>query len=155
MKKEHWVVFAAGLFILSYVLDLAVEPLSKTLALKMNLLTPYRYFAPNIMTQYPFTTASIFVKGLGIMIIVTLFLSFMEKQYIVKSLITLVLLGLMQLYSLQDLASRSHVISYEWDLGLTLGGLFLIIPLIYYLFRGLLSGVYSSVGGEEESFEEE
>lgn len=148
MEKEHWVVFAAGLFILSYVLDAVVEPLRT--ALQAPLTSPYQYFNPEVMGLYPFTTASIFIKALGLLIIVVLFLSFMEGKNLVKAVITLVLLALMELYAVQDVVSNSQMVTLEWDLGIALGGIFLVLPIIYYLIKGLFRGLYSSVGGRTE-----
>jgi hypothetical protein len=142
MEKEHWVVFAAGLFILSYVLDAVVEPL-KT-ALESPLTSPYQYFNPEIMGQYPFTTASIFIKALGLLIVVSILLSFMERKYIVKSVITIVLLALMQLYAVQDVISRSEMVTLEWDLGIALGGIFLVFLLVFYFFKGIFQSLYTS-----------
>lgn len=142
MEKEHWVVFAAGLFILSYVLDSVVEPLIT--ALETTLTSPYQYFNPEIMSKFPFTTASIFIKALGLLIIFTVILSFVEGKYVVKSVIGLVLLALMQLYAVQDIISRSQMVTLEWDLGIALGGLFLIAPIIFYIFKGMFHSLYTS-----------
>ena len=142
MEKEHWVVFAAGLFILSYVLDAVVEPLMT--ALKTPLTSPYQYFNPDVMFKFPFTSASIFIKALGLFIIVAVFFSFMEQKYIVKTVVTLVLLALMQLYAVQDIVSGTNALTLEWSLGITLGGLFLILLIIYYIFKGIFYAIYPS-----------
>ena len=70
MEKETVLVVIIGLFLLSYVLDAVVNPLS------IRLVTPYQFLNPKLIMMYPFTTASIVIKGLGIFLAPLLFLSF-------------------------------------------------------------------------------
>lgn len=72
-KKENLLIFTVGLFILSYVLDASVDPLT------VDLSTPYQYLNPMIFTHFPFTTASIMIKALGMFLTPLLLLSFLGK----------------------------------------------------------------------------
>ncbi len=132
MKKEYILIFVAGLFILVYVLDAVVNPLSITLA------SPYHYFSPQVYMQYAFTTTSIVIKALGIFLSVLLILSVLVVSRFVKGGILLGLSGLMQLYALQDVATNSKVLPMEWTLSLTLAGMVLLIPTVIYIVWGII-----------------
>lgn len=142
MKKEYTLVFIAGLFILAYVLDAVVNPLSVDLA------TPYHYLDPQYLTQYPFTTASIAIKALGLFITPLWLLSFMDGKHMAKGSILLVLAGLMQLYALQEVTTGAQLVPLEWSLSLSVAGVVLLLPAILHLIRGGISGMARSITGE-------
>ena len=131
MKQEYILVIIIGLLILTYVLDAVVNPL------KLQLPTPYHFFDPGILSKYPFTTTSIVIKSVALFLAPVWFLSFLDLSKLTKGAIILVLSGLMQLYSLQDVAIGGRVIPLEWSLSLTLTGVALLIPGIIYLLIGL------------------
>jgi hypothetical protein len=147
MKKEHTLVIIIGLFLLSYVLDAVVNPLSIRLA------TPYQFLNPKLITMYPFTTASIVIKGLGIFLTPILFMSFAEGHYTAKGAVLLVLIGLMQLYALQDIATKAEVVPLEWALSLSLAGIALALPMIWYFIRGAVHSLHQNLGGVPEEEE--
>jgi hypothetical protein len=147
MKKETTLVVIIGLFLLSYVLDAVVNPL------KLHLATPYQFLNPALITTYPFTTASIVIKGLGIFLSPILFLSFAEGHYTAKGAVLLILIGLMQLYALQDIATKASVVPLEWALSLSLAGIALIVPMIWYFIRGAVSSLHQQLGGTPDEEE--
>jgi hypothetical protein len=154
MKKEYVLVAIVGLFLLSYVLDAVVNPLT------VQLPTPYHFLNPQYLTTYPFTTASIVIKSLGIFLTPLLFTSLVEKNYTPKALALLVLIALMQLYSLQDLATKAEVVPLEWALSISLAGIALVVPMVVFFILGGFSWLHKSLGGsdmteEEDSDEEE
>ncbi len=152
MKKEYTFVFIVGLFLLAYVLDAVVDPLDVILP------TPYQYINPEIFSQYPFTSASIFIKALGIFLTPLWLLSFMEKQYSAKAVILLVLAGLTQLYGIQELATGANLLPIEWTVSLALAGAVLLVPTVLYFIRGMLSSASHGLIGpslDEDPFEEE
>lgn len=144
MKKEHVLIIIVGLFLLSYVLDAVVNPL--TIALP----TPYHFLNPKYLTTYPFTTASIVIKSLGIFLSPILLMSLFKGGHTAKAASLLVLIALMQLYSLQDLATGAEVVPLEWALSISLAGIALVIPMILYFMMGGLNFVYQSLGGKEK-----
>ena len=152
MKREHILFFSVGLFILAYVLDAVVNPLSITLA------TPYHFFTADIFSQYAFTTTSIIIKAIALLSSIIIFLSYTELNRFVKSIILLGLSGLMQLYALQDVATSSQILPLEWSLSFALAGLLLIIPMVIYFLLGIFGGarkrIEESVYGTEEEREE-
>jgi len=152
MKKEYTLVFIVGLFLLAYVLDAVVNPLGIVLA------TPYQYINPKIFSQYPFTMASILIKALGIFLTPLWLMSFMEKQYVAKGIILLVVAGLTQLYGVQELATGADLLPIEWTVSFAIGGAALLIPMIFYFIRGMFSSVSQGLVGpvdKDNPFEEE
>ncbi len=152
MKKEYKLIFIVGLFLLAYVLDTVVEPLEVVLA------SPYAYISSSIFSQYPFTGASIVIKALGIFLTPLFLLSFMEKQYVAKGLILLIVAGLTQLYGIQELTTGAKLLPIEWTVSLALGGAALLAPMVLYFIRGSLSSVSKGIAGpslDEDPFEEE
>ena len=139
MKKENLFFIILGFFLLAYLLDAVVNPLSLRLAI------PYEYFTNKTLTTYPFTTVSIFLKAFGIFLLPLLLLSYLGISTFVKGIVTLILSALLQLYAVQDIASRSNVVPLEWSLGLTAAGVLLIIPTVIFLILGLLSGVHHNL----------
>jgi hypothetical protein len=151
MKKEYTLIFIVGLFLLAYVLDTVVEPLTVVLA------SPYAYINPGIFSQYPFTGASIVIKALGIFLTPLFLLSFMEKQYVARGLILLIVAGLTQLYGIQELTTGAKLLPIEWTVSLALGGVALLVPMILYFIRGTFSSVSKGIAGPlgDDPFEEE
>ena len=143
MKKETVLVIIIGLFLLSYVLDAVVKPLQVPLA------NPFQFLNPKLLTLYPFTATSIVIKGIGIFLTSLLFLSFAEGYHTVKGAVLLVLIGLMELYALQDIATRAQVVPLEWSLSLSLAGLALLFPMIIYFIRGAMGSLHKHLGGPE------
>jgi hypothetical protein len=141
MKKEYWLVFIGGMFLLAYVLDAVVNPLDLDLA------TPYHFLTPKNITTYPFTTASVVVKALGMFLIPLWLFSFFEHNYSLKGGLLLVLIALMQLYSLQEIATGTQIVPLEWALSISMAGLALFIPMTIYILRGLLYSAHQKLAG--------
>jgi hypothetical protein len=148
MKKEHVLVIIIGLFLLSYVLDAVVNPLNIELA------TPYHFLDPKYLVKYPFTTASIVIKALGIFLTPLLLMSLFEGHHTAKGAVLLVLIALMQLYSLQDLATGAETVPLEWALSISVAGIALALPMLAYFGLGGLSWLHQSLGGKEKSTED-
>jgi len=138
-------MFIIGLFLLSYVLDAVVNPLH------LNLPTPYHYLDPKVLNLYPFTTASIVIKGIALFLTPLLLLSLVEGYYPAKAGALLILIALMQLYALQDIATKAQVVPLEWALSISLAGVTLILPAIWYFIMGGISWLHKSLGGKEEN----
>lgn len=149
MKKEHTLVIIIGLFLFSYVLEAVVNPLA------LNIPTPFHYLSGQHISTYPFTTALIVIRAIGIFLTPLLLMSFWEANQTAKGGILLVLIALMQLYALQDVATKAAVVPLEWSLAISMAGLALILPMIAYFILGGLSGVHKGFGGQDEEEGEE
>lgn len=141
MKKEHILILIVGFFLLAYLLDAVVNPLDLTLV------TPYQYFYPKLLSTYPFTTVSIFLKGIALFIIPLLIFSFFGAPALIQGITLLILSALLQLYSVQDIASGSLIVPLEWSLAFTLAGVLLLLPSILYLLAGLFNSLHSKLFG--------
>ena len=139
MKHEYILVIIVGPLIFAYVLDAVVNPLNLRLA------TPYHFFDPNILSKYTFTTTSIIIKSIALIMAPLWFLSFLSLNKLTKGAILLVLAALIQLYALQDVASNSKVIPLEWSISLALTGAILLIPSILYIIIGLTQKAHKSL----------
>lgn len=141
MKKEYIIAFSIGLIILGYVLDALVNPLTSYL----NLTTPYHYLTTKNFTTYPFTSTSIFFKALAIFLSIPTILAALDLKRTAKGVILLIISGLLQLYALQDVATKAEVIPLEWSIGLTVAGLMLLLPALLNLILGPFSSSKPSV----------
>lgn len=139
MKQEYILIIIIGLLILAYVLDAIVNPL------KLQLPSPYHFFDPQILSKYTFTTTSIVIKSIALIMAPIWFLSFLDLSKLTKGAILLVLSALMQLYALQDVATNSKVIPLEWSLALTLTGMVLLIPTVIFILAGLVGKAHQSI----------
>ncbi|MDD5416194.1 MAG: hypothetical protein PHE48_04295 [Candidatus Daviesbacteria bacterium] len=139
MKQEYILVIIIGLLIFAYVLDAVVNPL------KLRLATPYHFFDPDILSKYTFTTTSIIIKSIALIMAPLWFLSFLHLSKLTKGAILFVLAALIQLYALQDVASNSRVIPLEWSISLALTGAILLIPAIIYILIGFTKKAHKSL----------
>ncbi len=139
IAKEYQLLIIGGLFILAYVLEALVNPLTVKLA------TPYSFLSPVIFLKYPFTSAVIVIKSIALFWTPLLLMSFIQKAYAAKGSVLLVLAGLLQLYSLQEIATGAQVIPLEWSLSFSVAGLLLLIPTVILFLRHGLSGVQTKM----------
>ncbi len=146
MKQEFFLIIIVGLIIIAYVLDAVVNPLPVKLA------TPYEYFLSGIATTYIFTSASIVLKAIALFITPLWLLSFIGITRLIKGAILIALSGLIQLYSLQDIATQARVIPVEWALSFTLAGVALLIPAVIYILMGILGKAHNSMFPKEEPY---
>jgi hypothetical protein len=143
IPKEQVFVVIIGLFLLSYLLEAIVDPLSVRLA------TPYTYFSPVFFLKYPFTTATVFIRGLSIFMAPLFLLSFIPKSYFAKLGVILVVSALVQLYSLQGVASDTTLMPLEWSLSLTFAGVLMALPAVVYIIKGLVLSAKAKIIPEE------
>lgn len=147
MKQEYWLATIIGLLVFAYVLDSVVNPLT------IGLPTPYHFFTPEAFTTYPFTTTSIVIKSIALFIAPILLLSFTEFPKHVKGIALLIISGLFQLYALQDVATGAHAVPLEWSLSLTLSGMVLLLPTIFFLIGGFVAKADRAITGTgDENF---
>ena len=137
--KEYLLLVVAGLFIASYVLNMFAGPV------KLNLTSPVQFLNPNIISRYPFTAVEIFVRALALAMGIVVFLSFIEKKYFPKMATCIILGGLGVLYAIQQLANQGKITPLQWTLAFAGAGVMLVPPIIYYLVRGIIEGIYTGL----------
>lgn len=139
LAKEYQLLVIGGLFIFAYVLEALVNPL------QISLSSPYAFLSPTYFLKYPFTTAIILIKSIAIFWTPLLLLSFIHKAYAAKGSILLVVAALLQLYTLQEVATGAQVMPLEWSLALALGGILLLLPTLIFFIKNLGAGVKEKV----------
>jgi hypothetical protein len=139
IAKEYQLLIIIGLFIFAYVLEALVNPL------QVNLSSPYAFLAPAYFLKYPFTSAVILINAIAIFWTPLLLLSFIKKAYAAKASILLVLAALLQLYTLQEIATGAEVMPLEWSLALALGGILLLLPTLIFFAKHGATSVHDKV----------
>src|SRR3989338_67465 len=99
MKKEHALTLTVGLLILGYVLDAVAAPLS------IHLPTPYHFLPPDYFKTYPFSATSMVIKAVGVFLLLLTLLQALGLKAGTKGITLLILSGLIQLYSIQDVVT--------------------------------------------------
>lgn len=130
IPKEYVFFLIIGLFSLSYVFDALVNPLDLRLA------NPYQYL--RFVGVYPFSTASVLLRGLALFLSPLWLLWFVERQFMGKAIFLFVLGSVAQLYALQDVVTAAEVIPLEWSLPLAFSGLALFVPASWFALRGVM-----------------
>lgn len=148
LPKEYTFIIIVGLFLLSYVLEAVVDPLV------LKLPTPYVFLSPVYLAKFPFTTATIFIRALCFFLIPTFLLSFINKAHFLKVGILLLVAGLAQLYSLQEIASGTTLVPLEWSLSLSVAGIALILPIIANLLMGTYHKAKSKLASTLDDIED-
>lgn len=144
--KEYFFLIIVGLFLLSYVLEAVVDPLG------LKLSSPYAYLSPTYFSKFPFSTAVIGIRGLAFFLIPVFIFSFFQKGYFPKAIILLILGGLMQLYSLQEVATGTTLAPLEWSLSLSIAGIALIIPTLTYFISGIWQSMKNKIDSLGENY---
>lgn len=142
MKKEYLAIFAVALFILGYVLDMLAGSLLITLK------NPFDFLKPTYLNTYPFTTVSIAMKSVALFTGTLLVLTFIEKKYLAKGVFLLFLAAMMELYSIQQIATRGNLIPLVWSIALAFTGVFLILPSILFLILGLVKIAQKNISSD-------
>lgn len=137
MPKEYVLVLIVGLFLLAYLLEAVVDPLTLDLA------TPYEFLRADHIAKVPFTTALIMVRSLAILITPLWLLSFIDRAFQFKAVSLLVIGVLLQLYAVQSVASTTVGIPLEWAISFAFGGLVLFLPMLFFFAKGAVTGAKS------------
>ncbi len=139
MKLEYSVGAIGGLFLLAYVLEAVIDPLTVDLA------SPYQFVSRQYLSQYPFTAAIIFTRALAIFLTPLFIMTFFKRSYFAKALTLLILAGLMQLYALQNIVTRTFVVNLEWALSLALAGIALLLPAVLLSIKALFASLQTGL----------
>jgi hypothetical protein len=143
MPKEYVLVLIAGLFLLAYLLEAVVDPLSIPIS------TPYEYLTGTYVTKYPFSTAIIGIRALAVLITPLWLMSFISGGFSGKAVTLLVTSALVQLYAVQALVGGNIGITIEWSISLALGGATLLLPMLFFFAKGAVSPAKKSQSPKE------
>ncbi|OGD83149.1 hypothetical protein A2572_03830 [Candidatus Collierbacteria bacterium RIFOXYD1_FULL_40_9] len=139
IPKEYFFLTIVGLLLLAYVLEAVVDPLALKLA------TPYNYLSPEVLTKYPFSTAVILLRSIGLTLIPILIFNFFNKGYGAKFIISLLISGLTQLYAVQEVATGTTLAPLEWSLSLAVMGIFYIFIALVFLVLNISQVVKNKI----------
>lgn len=144
MKKEHWLSTGAVLFLISYLID------HFSGAVNIVIKNPFLFINQTYLTKFPLTALAIGFKALGLLIGIMLILSFIEKLFLVKAGIVIFLAILGELYAIQQTATGMRTTPIQWTLAFAYAGVLFVIPLIYYLIKGIVTSLYSKLSDGKE-----
>lgn len=139
MKKEYFFLVVVGFFLASYVLNFLAGPVS--LILK----SPFQFLTAANLAKYPLTAVEIALKTITFALFLVLILSLMEKNYLLKAVIVLIVGALGILYAIQQIATSARVTPIQWTLALGYAGFLLLPAIAYYLIRGAIEGAYQGL----------
>lgn len=132
MKKEYIIGTIGVLLFLSYGIDY----ISGNVNLPIK--NPYDFVSPMVLGRYPLTAVGVALRGLGLGLTVWFLVSVFEKKYFFKLVLLLVIGLISQLYAVQQLATGMRTTTVQWTLSLAYGGLFLILPAVIFLIKGVV-----------------
>lgn len=139
MKKDYLWFTILGLLLFGYVLDQIAGPIS------FSSKNPYAFLSHSTLTTYPLSAVSIAAKAIGLTLIFTTAFSYLRSAHLLKAIIFFILGSLVQLYAIQQLATRSQVTPLPWTISLAYAGALLLIPAIIHLLQSLFEGAHQAI----------
>jgi hypothetical protein len=106
---------------------------------------PYAFLAAPTLSTYPLTAVSIVTKALGLMLVFITAFSYIKHAHVLKAITFFILGSLVQLYAIQQLATRGQVTPIQWTLGIAYAGALLLIPAALQLIQGLFQGAHQAI----------
>lgn len=150
MKIEYFFTGALALVIFGYVLDFLSGPIVLDLA------SPFAFLNPEMLAKYPFTAVSVGVKTLAIFIATVLAVTSLGgNNYPMQGATVLILAALMELYAIQQIATKSSILSIQWNLSLAFAGASLIIPAVIFVLTALIKSVHRNLTADPYDSEED
>jgi hypothetical protein len=144
-KKENLFIFTAGLLILAYVLDYFAGPVHFTVK------NHIAFLAPSFISKFPLTAVAVGIRTFGILLGVILLVSLIQNKFFAKAIGLFCLGALVELYTIQQLATGSRMTPTQWTLSLGYFGILLIVPIIFYILRGIFFTVGKKIRKDESS----
>ena len=149
MPKEYVLVLIIGLFLLAYLLEAVVDPLT------ISITSPYQYVTLGHWSRLPFTTAIIAIRSLAVIMSPLWLLSFISGAFQFKALALLIVSVLVQLYGVQGTVSATVGIPLEWAVSFAVGGALLLIPMLFFFAKGAVGSQKSAPPKEIGSLAED
>lgn len=148
MKKEQFVLIALGLYILSYVLDLLGGSILTPIK------NPFDLLGHGMLFTYPFTAVSIGLKTCAVVIVLLFLLQMIEQKQLAKGVFLIFLSALMELYSVQQLATGGGTLPIVWSVAISYSGILLLVSGVFYLIVGFVKIVHHNISSYDESMQE-
>ncbi len=139
MKREYVVIIAVGLYILSYVLDVVGGSILSPIK------NPFDLLSQQMLSTYPFTTVSVGFKTLAVVMSILIVLHMIEQKYLAKGAFLIFLSAMMELYSVQQLATSAVNLPVVWSVAISYSGILLLAPAAIYLIIGFAKIVHRNI----------
>jgi hypothetical protein len=133
MKKEYFFITAIVLILLAYGID------SISGAVYFATKSPFGFFRPEVISQYPLSTLGIFARSIGLFMITWLSLSFINRYFFQKFIGLVIVAIISNLYAIQQMATGIKITTPQWSMSIAYAGILLLIPATIYLIKGLIS----------------
>ena len=150
MKKEFLLLIALAFFVLGYVLDYLAGPVS--IALKEA--NPFIFLSRDYLNNYPLTALAVIIRAVGLFISLILLFATVEKHYAAKSLTTLIIGVIAELYAIQQIATGMRTTSLQWTLSIAYAGVSLIVLIVYFLFAAMAHFIRQKFFYDESYYQE-
>lgn len=139
MKKDYFLITAIVFITLAYVIDLISGKIDFPVS------SHFAFLSSPYLSKFPLTSLGIFIRSIGVFILAWLIMSLITGLYFQKSIASIVLIILSNLYSFQQLSTGMKITPLQWTISIGLSGSLLILPAIFYLFKGLTSSVSQKI----------
>ena len=149
IHKAQLFVVTIGLFLVSFLLEKIVSPI------KLGVSSPYAFLDPTQFVKFPFTSVVIVIRAFSFFLAPLFLLSFIPHRYFVKIGILLIIGSLCQLYSLQETVSGPGLLPIEWAISISLAGALLVIPIIYFVLKGIFLATKAKLTRKKPQIDEQ
>jgi hypothetical protein len=137
MKKEHFLIIAVLLLLISYALDYIAGPVSITVK------NPIEFFSAPIAGKFPLTTFAVVLRVIGLFVGTLLVYSFIEHKYFTKAFLSIFMGVVAEFYAIQQLSTGGRFTPIQWTLAFAyVGALLFPIAVIY-----IIKGIYHIIAG--------
>jgi len=134
LQSEVWLVIAAILFLVSWLIDKLGGPVSIVVPAPIAFLK-----STTLLHTYPFTATSIIIRTLAIFISVMLITSLVRKKYFTKAISIIIVGVLAEFYAIQQLATGSHLATIQWTLSIAYASIILLAGVVWMILKGIWS----------------
>jgi len=135
MKKDYFLISAIVFIALAYVIDLISGKIDFPVS------SHFAFLSSPYLSRYPLTSLGIFIRSVGVFMLVWLLMSLITGLYFQKAIALFVVIILSNLYSIQQLSTGMKITPLQWTISIGLSGTLLLLPALIYLIKGLVSPV--------------
>lgn len=119
-------------------------------AVSLAIKNPYLFLSSPLMSKYPLTSLGIFARSIGLFLVVWLLASLIDGMNFKKVIAMAIVTVLSNLFAIQQLATGVKVTTVQWTISIAYASTLLVIPMVYYLIKGMTGAVTGRVGSEKK-----
>lgn len=148
MKKEHFLILAVILLLISYGLDYIGGPVG--LVVK----NPIELLSLPIMSKFPLTTLAIVLRVIGLYVSILLIFSFIEHRYFTKAFLSIFMGIVAEFYAIQQLSTGARFTPVQWTISFAYVGALLFPTSIIYILKGVYHVITRSFSDTKTDYPE-